>query len=137
MCQLESRLFQHFFPRAEEESGALAPLVEPLCMVLYDMLRPAFIQLQDLDDLCELVDILLHEVSASTQLQPDICQLARLACWSLPIMSQGQHVQFACPGARWQTTVCIGAHAIPTHSLCQFSPCWELGHAVLCRTVLQ
>ena len=61
VCQLESQLFQHFFPREEEDSGALAPLVDPLCMVLYDMLRPAFIQLQDLDDLCEIVDILLHE----------------------------------------------------------------------------
>ena len=58
---MESQLFQHFFPLEEEESGALTPLVEPLCMVLYDMLRPAFIQLQDLDDLCELVDILQHE----------------------------------------------------------------------------
>ena len=58
---MESQLFQHFFPREDEESGALSPLVEPLCMVLYDMLRPAFIHLQDLDDLCELVDILQHE----------------------------------------------------------------------------
>ena len=63
---MESQLFQHFFPREDEESGALSPLVEPLCMVLYDMLRPAFIHLQDLDDLCELVDILQHEARLQT-----------------------------------------------------------------------
>ncbi len=37
--------------------------MEPLCTSLYDALRPRFILLQRLDDLCELVDILKHEVS--------------------------------------------------------------------------
>ena len=36
--------------------------MEPLCGVLYDVLRPLVVQLQDVDELCELVDILKHEV---------------------------------------------------------------------------
>jgi hypothetical protein len=36
--------------------------MEPLCTVLYDVLRPLVVQLQDVDELCELVDILKHEV---------------------------------------------------------------------------
>ena len=38
--------------------------MEPLCGVLYDVLRPLVVQLQDVDELCELVDILKHEVGA-------------------------------------------------------------------------
>ncbi|KAL6746597.1 component of oligomeric golgi complex 3 [Haematococcus lacustris] len=41
---------------------ALAGLTEPLCMLLYDVLRPAIIVLPDIDELCEMVDILKHEV---------------------------------------------------------------------------
>ena len=37
-------------------------LSEPLCTLLYDALRPAVIMLHDIDELCELVDILKHEV---------------------------------------------------------------------------
>jgi hypothetical protein len=59
---MEHQLFNHFFPEADSESGLLAPLMDPLCTVLYDALRPVFIQLQSLDDLCSLVDILKHEV---------------------------------------------------------------------------
>ncbi|KAK9817306.1 hypothetical protein WJX72_012420 [[Myrmecia] bisecta] len=62
VCQLEHQLFDHFFPGEDPEGTPLAPLMDPLCTILYDTLRPAFIQLQDLDDLCELVDILEHEV---------------------------------------------------------------------------
>lgn len=40
----------------------LAALSEPLCTILYDALRPAVIQLHSIDKLCELVDILKHEV---------------------------------------------------------------------------
>ena len=40
----------------------LEGLMDPLCHVLYDVLRPAFITLQPLEELCELVDILKHEV---------------------------------------------------------------------------
>ena len=62
VCVMEQQLFQHFFPKERGESGAVAPLVDPLCTILYDMLRPAIIQLQSLDQLCELVAILQHEV---------------------------------------------------------------------------
>lgn len=43
-------------------ADALAPLLEPLATMLYDQLRPAVVMMQDLDELCELVDILKHEV---------------------------------------------------------------------------
>eukprot|EP00884_Botryococcus_braunii_P022753 jgi/Botrbrau1/9161/Bobra.160_3s0033.1 len=62
VCQMESSLFDALFPGDNGESGALQPLVEPLALQLYDTLRPAFIQLQDLDALCDLVTILKHEV---------------------------------------------------------------------------
>ena len=61
MCQLEHQLFDGFFPGADPDGGALAALMDPLCTVLYDALRPAFIQLAALESLCELVDILQHE----------------------------------------------------------------------------
>jgi hypothetical protein len=63
---MEHQLHEHFFPGdaspAPGDGGGLEPLMEPLCTVLYDVLRPQFILLQRLDDLCELVDILKHEV---------------------------------------------------------------------------
>lgn len=40
----------------------LRPLLEPLGQLLYDLLRPRFVQLADLDTLAELIDILQHEV---------------------------------------------------------------------------
>lgn len=43
---------------------ALGPLLEPLATMLYDTLRPAVVVMQDMDELCELVDILKHEVGA-------------------------------------------------------------------------
>ena len=62
MCQLEHQLFDGFFPGADADDGALAALMDPLCTVLYDALRPAYIQLAAVEPLCELVDILQHEV---------------------------------------------------------------------------
>ncbi|KAK9845860.1 hypothetical protein WJX81_004499 [Elliptochloris bilobata] len=62
VCQLEHQLFDGFFPGADPDGGALGALMDPLCTVLYDALRPAFIHLAALDPLCELVDILQHEV---------------------------------------------------------------------------
>ncbi len=62
---MEHQLFDHFFPESDPESGSLAPLMDPLCTILYDALRPLFIQLQSLDELCGLVDILQHEVIAT------------------------------------------------------------------------
>ncbi|GAQ88312.1 oligomeric Golgi complex component 3 [Klebsormidium nitens] len=62
VCQLEHQLFDHFFPASSAEPANLAPLIDPLCTVLYDTLRPRFIHEADLDLLCELVDILKAEV---------------------------------------------------------------------------
>lgn len=61
-CQLEAQLFEQFFPSASNVPDRLSALSEPLCTVLYDALRPAIIMLQDIDELCEMVDILKHEV---------------------------------------------------------------------------
>jgi hypothetical protein len=41
---------------------AVRPLLEPLGQLLYDLLRPRFVQLADMDTLAELIDILQHEV---------------------------------------------------------------------------
>eukprot|EP00249_Psilotum_nudum_P016375 c25792_g1_i1 orf=138-2456(+) len=62
MCQLEHQLFDHFFPSSSAEGSNLAPLVQPLCTVLYDILRPKLIHEADLDLLCEVVDIIKVEV---------------------------------------------------------------------------
>lgn len=62
VCQLELQLFEQFFPKSKDHPDMLAPLMDPLCVILYDVLRPLIIQLQDMDDLCELIDILKHEV---------------------------------------------------------------------------
>ncbi len=65
MCQLEAQLFEHFFSVREgggPAQEALAQLMEPLGTCLYDVLRPIFVQLHDVDQLCELIDILKHEV---------------------------------------------------------------------------
>ena len=62
---MEHQLYDQFFPQSEGDETALAPLMDPLCTVLYDALRPVFIQLQSLESLCSLVDILQHEVLAS------------------------------------------------------------------------
>jgi hypothetical protein len=57
VCQQEHALFQHFFA-AETGEQALAALLEPLCTVLYDLLRPAVVELTAVEPLCELADIL-------------------------------------------------------------------------------
>jgi len=62
VCQLEHQLFDHFFPSSAADATNLAPLIDPLCMVLYDALRPRFIHEADVDLLCELVDIVRAEV---------------------------------------------------------------------------
>ena len=66
VCQYEHQLFDHFFPGEEGEGSSLGPLIDPLATILYDALRPRFIQLYALDELCEIVDILTHEVSQSS-----------------------------------------------------------------------
>ena len=62
---MEHQLHDQFFPEADGDGSVLAPLMDPLCTVLYDALRPTFIQLQSLEALCNLVDILQHEVCLS------------------------------------------------------------------------
>ncbi|KAI8019354.1 Conserved oligomeric Golgi complex subunit 3 [Camellia lanceoleosa] len=62
VCQLEHQLFDHFFPSSSEDISSLAPLIDPLCIYLYDTLRPKLIHEANLDILCELVDILKVEV---------------------------------------------------------------------------
>ena len=59
---MEYQLFEHLFPSHNFSVGALAPLVDTLADILYDSLRPAYIHLQDLSALCQLVDILQREV---------------------------------------------------------------------------
>ncbi|XP_058220188.1 conserved oligomeric Golgi complex subunit 3-like [Rhododendron vialii] len=61
VCQLEHQLFDHFFPSSAEDISSLAPLIDPLCMYLYDTLRPKLIHEVNLDILCELVNILKVE----------------------------------------------------------------------------
>ncbi|KAG0477708.1 hypothetical protein HPP92_012427 [Vanilla planifolia] len=46
------------------EVSSMAPLIDPLCTYLYDILRPKLIYQANLDSLCELVDILRVEVIA-------------------------------------------------------------------------
>jgi hypothetical protein len=62
VCQLEQQLFDHFFPSSSEDISSLAPLIDPLCIYLYDTLRPKLIHEANLDTLCELVEILKVEV---------------------------------------------------------------------------
>lgn len=66
-CAQEGQLFEQFFPATAAAGGgaALAPLVDPLCTLLYDAVRPALIGVQDIDALCELADILRLEVGAA------------------------------------------------------------------------
>lgn len=62
VCQSEHQLFDHFFSSSSSDISNLAPLVDPLCTALYDILRPKLIHEADLELLCELVDILKGEV---------------------------------------------------------------------------
>lgn len=63
VCQYEHQLFDHFFPGEDPEGPTLAPLMDPLATILYDALRPRFIHLHALEELCEIVNILTHEVA--------------------------------------------------------------------------
>lgn len=59
---MEHQLFDSLFPSLSADPGALAPLAEPLCLLLYDWVRPKVVGLQGLVPLCEVVDILQGEV---------------------------------------------------------------------------
>ena len=69
MCQYEHQLFDHFFPGEDPEGPSLAPLMDPLATILYDALRPRFIHLHSLEELCEIVNILTHEASCLGNVQ--------------------------------------------------------------------
>lgn len=70
VCQYEHQLFDHFFPGEDPEGPSLAPLMDPLATILYDALRPHFIHLHALEELCEIVNILTHEASCLRSSQP-------------------------------------------------------------------
>jgi hypothetical protein len=87
IAQLEVQLFEQFFPTSSTSSSfggkttagrlgssntsahsthgtaaALAPLMDPLCSLLYDAMRPGLVGLKDVDVLCELAYILRAEI---------------------------------------------------------------------------
>lgn len=64
LAQLELQLFGSFFPGRVEQAGCntIAPLMEPLCNILYDELRPAMLALRDVDTLSELITILSYDI---------------------------------------------------------------------------
>jgi hypothetical protein len=66
VAQLERQLFAQLFPGTAAAPGgaaaALAPLLDPLCTLLYDAARPALVGVRGVDELVELADILREEV---------------------------------------------------------------------------
>ena len=83
---MEYQLFEHLFPNLDASAGALSPLMDTLADMLYDSLRPAFIHLQDLSALCQLVDILQREVGPISG-----CYDVRFGSVNLTSMEQGEH----------------------------------------------
>jgi hypothetical protein len=74
-CAQEAQLFARFFPAAAAARGGapLAPLVDPLCTLLYDAVRPALLAVQDIDALVELVDVLRGEVGGWRRWKTQLC----------------------------------------------------------------
>eukprot|EP01023_Acetabularia_acetabulum_P038330 TRINITY_DN36696_c0_g2_i2.p1 TRINITY_DN36696_c0_g2~~TRINITY_DN36696_c0_g2_i2.p1 ORF type:complete len:630 (+),score=104.01 TRINITY_DN36696_c0_g2_i2:24-1913(+) len=62
VCRQEVSLFKNYFPESGVENSELGSLMDPLCMLLYDLVRPAIIQLIHLEDLIQLLEILKLEV---------------------------------------------------------------------------
>eukprot|EP01025_Chloroclados_australasicus_P038138 TRINITY_DN3909_c1_g1_i1.p1 TRINITY_DN3909_c1_g1~~TRINITY_DN3909_c1_g1_i1.p1 ORF type:complete len:612 (-),score=69.55 TRINITY_DN3909_c1_g1_i1:390-2225(-) len=62
VCRQEVALFKNFFPSSDVENSELGALIDPLCMLLYDLVRPQIIQLIDLEDLIQLLEILRLEI---------------------------------------------------------------------------
>ena len=112
VCQLEHQLFDGFFPGADPDGGALAALMDPLCTVLYDALRPAFIQLAALESLCELVDILQHEARSLP------CVVAVRACVQRVAMLVVTYV-----ASRAHTPGLLEPNGEP--SICVWGRCWR------------
>lgn len=73
-------------PLSTPLADALRPLLEPLGQLLYDLLRPRFVQLADMETLAELIDILQHEVCGCgwvwvlTHVVQHVRQQSRQAC---------------------------------------------------------
>ena len=66
ICRAERELFECAFPlESGDASSALWTLVEPLGSILHDVVRPQYIQLNDIYTLAELVDVLSGEASGS------------------------------------------------------------------------
>jgi hypothetical protein len=61
VCRLELGLTAAFFKQSYHPSAQL-DLVEAVCNVLYDCMRPMYIQLQDPDDLVGLIEVLKQAV---------------------------------------------------------------------------
>ena len=78
VCQYEQQLFDHFFPGEDAEGPSLGPLMDPLATILYDALRPRFIHLHALEQLCDIVDILAHEVTCLEGSTAHNCQLVQI-----------------------------------------------------------
>jgi hypothetical protein len=61
VCRVELGLAAAFFSQSHHPSAQL-DLVEAVCNVLYDSMRPMYIQLQDPDDLVGLIEVLKQAV---------------------------------------------------------------------------
>lgn len=63
VCRAEHQLFCRFFPSAATNLSVLTgSLMDPLGVILYDHLRPSLIQLQEVGQLCNVVEVLKNEV---------------------------------------------------------------------------
>lgn len=62
ICQLEYQLFQYFFPKSAEDPMNILPLIEPVFAIMYDVARPRLVHVNDVDTLCELVEIVRGEI---------------------------------------------------------------------------
>lgn len=68
LAQVEYQLFSNFFPDRAVAVGpaVISPLMDPLCTLLYDAMRPATVSLNDIDALCDLINVLQTEIVGNT-----------------------------------------------------------------------
>ena len=79
VCEDEHQLYGQFFSLAED-AVELGELLEQLCTVLYDNLRPLIIHISHLETLAELTSILRHEVVGQHCVQhPQLTAYRRLS----------------------------------------------------------
>lgn len=122
---MEYQLFEHLFSGADGGT-ALAPLVDSLATSLYDTLRPAFIQLQDLASLCQLVQILQREVCP--RYRTHICSSSCTAHARAWIAMLSTSACVACMHIHMHVYICIRS----LHSTVLSSAKRAVGHAALC-----